>query len=63
MDLIDLHVCHYQRTATANRAYFSFLGNAFPCPDGGLVFGGDGFFMPRRKYSPVSLRFQFTDIL
>jgi hypothetical protein len=31
-------------------------------PDGGLLFGGGGFFIPRRKYSPVSFRFQLTEI-
>ncbi len=27
---------------------------------GGLVLGGGGFFIPMRKYSPVSFRFQPT---
>ena len=62
MVLPGLYVCHFQRTDTVNRAHFPFLGNAFPYPDGGLVFGGGGFFMPRRKYSPVSFRFQLTEI-
>src|ERR1022692_3969943 len=31
-------------------------------PDGGRRFGGGGFFIPSRKYSPVSTRFQFTEM-
>ena len=43
--------------------YCPAFRDAFLCPDGGRVLGGGGFFIPRRKYSPVSFRFQFTEIL
>ena len=32
-------------------------------PEGGLLFGGGGFFIPSRNNSPVSFRFQLTEIL
>jgi hypothetical protein len=39
-------------------------GSYFGCPpEGGRVLGDGGFFMPRRKYSPVSLRLKLTDMV